>query len=349
MAQTQSACRRRYSKSSAFYAGVKAEFFSSNDALLAKALAQNRLYAQQPLRLTCKLCAAPVPQACDFKSHGVGYKLCPACGHLNGEFEETARFIEALYVSEGGSDYARNYVDAAYGARVEAIYQPKIDFLLEDAPEIGKPKVFDVGCGAGYFVQACLRRGLSATGIDLGRQMVDYGNTQIEAEFGVRPLSCVEEDEFFEQISASDADVISAIGVLEHLRSPDRFFDAFARSAARYVFLSVPMFSTSAILENAFDAVFPRQLSGAHTHLFTEPSIQWMYGRHAWSPIAEWRFGSDVMDLYRSLAVTLKARGGSDNILALFADTFAPAIDPMQAVLDKLDFCSEIHLVAKKA
>ena len=263
--QMNSACKKRYSKSSSFYTGVKAEFFSSNPALLAKAQAQNRLYAEQPLRLNCKLCAAPVPEARDFTSHGVGYKLCPQCGHLNGEHEETARFIETLYVDEGGSEYAKNYVDAGYATRVENIYLPKLDFMLEDAGDIGRPKVLDVGCGAGYFVNACLRRGLTATGIDLSRQMVEFGNAQMAAEFGVTPLTCVQEDEFFDAISASDADVISAIGVVEHLRSPQRFFDAFAKSSARYVFISVPMFSTSAIIENAFEDVFPRQLSGAHT------------------------------------------------------------------------------------
>jgi SAM-dependent methyltransferase len=346
--QTDAACTKRYSKSSAFYTGVKAEFFSSNDALLRKSEAQNRLYAQQPPRLACKLCAAPVPAAVDFTSHGVGYKLCPACGHLNGAFEETAGFIEALYVDDGGSEYAKAYVDAAFETRVDNIYLPKLDFLLQDAAGVERPKIFDVGCGAGYFVYAALKRGLVATGIDLSRQMVEFGNGRLDEAFGARPLDCVGEDEFFDRISACDADVISAIGVLEHLRSPERFFDAFARSAARYVFLSVPMFSASAIIENAFSEVFPRQLSGAHTHLFTEDSIRWMYGRETWTPIAEWRFGSDVMDLYRALAVTFKARGGSDNALRLFADAFSQAIDPMQSALDRLDFCSEIHLVAKK-
>jgi hypothetical protein len=54
------------------------------------------------------------------------------------------------------------------------------------------------------------------------------------------------------------------------------------------------------------------------------------------------------MDLYRSVLITLKARGGSDGFLQRFSDMFAGAIDPVQAVFDRQEFCSEIHVVAAK-
>ena len=71
----------------------------------------------------------------------------------------------------------------------------------------------------------------------------------------------------FEEIKNSDADVISAIGVIEHLREPHKFFEAFKESKARYIYYSVPMFSLSVALENVSDDIFPRQLSAGHTHL----------------------------------------------------------------------------------
>jgi SAM-dependent methyltransferase len=276
-ADTQTPCKKTYSKSSAFYSEIKAEFFSANDALLHKAEAQNRLYQVQPLRLNCKLCRAPLPAPRDFTSHTIGYKFCTACGHLNGEHEETLDFVNALYSRDGGAEYAKGYLGPQYAARVRHIYQPKVDFLLENLERGTDLKVLDIGCGAGHFVYACLERGVRAEGLDLNESMVDFGNDQICSVFGAKPLCSAQEDEFFDRIAQSDADVISAIGVIEHFRQPDRFFEAFACSAARTVFFSVPMFSNSVIFETVFEQVFPRQLSGAHTHLFTEPSIRWMY------------------------------------------------------------------------
>jgi 2-polyprenyl-3-methyl-5-hydroxy-6-metoxy-1,4-benzoquinol methylase len=137
-----------------------------------------------------------------------------------------------------------------------------------------KYEILDVGCGSGYFVYASLLRNLAATGCDVSKTMVDFGNTQINHQLNKSPLKHESEEGFFESIIKSNADVISAIGVIEHLREPHKFFSAFQKSKAKYLYYSVPMFSFSVALENVFKNVFPRQLSGGHTHLFTESSIK---------------------------------------------------------------------------
>ena len=43
-----------------------------------------------------------------------------------------------------------------------------------------------------------------------------------------------------------------------------------------YLFISVPTFSFSVFLENANQDIFPRQLSGGHTHLYTEESLNYL-------------------------------------------------------------------------
>ena len=44
---------------------------------------------------------------------------------------------------------------------------------------------------------------------------------QIRQRIGESPLSHVAEEDFFDWVTKTDADVISAIGVIEHLREPD--------------------------------------------------------------------------------------------------------------------------------
>ena len=109
------------------------------------------------------------------------------------------------------------------------------------------------------------------------------------------------------------------------------------------------MFSLSVIFEIIFQNVFPRQLSGAHTHLFTEKSISKMNDLIGVNSIGEWRFGTDFMDLYRNILFNLKKQDVSENIIDYFNKNFLNNIDNFQPILDKNHSCSEIHVLAKKA
>ena len=205
-----------------------------------------------------------------------------------------------------------------------------------------------MGCGSGHFVHAALNKGIQARGIDVNASMVDFGNIQISHHLNQAPLSFVDETSFYKAILNSNEDIISAIGVIEHLREPHKFFKAFQKSSAEYLFYSVPMFSNSVYFEVMQQDVFPRQLSGGHTHLFVEESIKKMNSIIGVSPVAEWRFGTDVMDLYRMMMTRFNQIDASDKFIQLFKEGFYKNIDSLQSVFDENHFCSEIHLVARK-
>ena len=172
-------------------------------------------------------------------------------------------------------------------------------------------EILDVGCGAGYFVFASLLRNLLASGLDVSKKMIEFVNVQISNDLNKIPLVCVNEDKFYSEIVRTNADIISAIGVIEHLREPHKFIIAFQKSKAEYLYYSVPMLSFSVVLENVFKNVFPRQLSGGHTHLFTESSVKKINEVIGIQSIAEWRFGTDAMDLYRHIIANLFANKSS--------------------------------------
>jgi SAM-dependent methyltransferase len=341
--------RRTYSKSSGFYLTAKSDLFEANDRLLSENEAHAARYKRQPRRIHCKLCQQALPVSMDFASHGISYVFCPACDHLNGAHDDTEAFTRGLYIEASGAEYAKDYLDPNYVARAEQIYIPKVDFLLAHLPPAVPQNMLDVGCGSGYFVFAALRAGLKARGVDVNRTMVEFGNAQISRLLGLRPLGFSEESGFLSSMLQADAAVISAIGVIEHLRQPAAFFDAFERSQARFLLYSVPMFSFSAMVEAVFPRVFPRQLSGGHTHLFTERSIDWLHRQRRLSVLAEWRFGTDVMDLYRSLRIELAKHGVSAMVVARLDQDFGMSVDKLQAVLDREHFCSEIHCLVERA
>ena len=338
---------KKYSKPSGFYFNTKASFFSENEKLLNIELKKNQLYGEQPLRTHCKICRVDLPLAVDFISHGVGYKFCEQCSHLNGAHEDTKGFIEKLYISDDGSEYSKNYVDENYQKRSQDIYLPKVDFLIESLK--GKDyTILDIGCGSGYFVNAAIERNIHARGLDISKSMVSFGNSQIKHSKGKEPMEYVGEAGFYQSIIDSKEHVISAIGVIEHLREPHQFFEAFQQSEAQILYYSVPMFSNSVFLEFIHQEVFPRQLSGGHTHLFLEESIKKMNSIIGVTPIAEWRFGTDVMDLYRIMMNRFNQVDVSDKFKHFFEEGFKQNIDGLQSVFDQNHFCSEIHLVGKK-
>ena len=94
------------------------------------------------------------------------------------------------------------------------------------------------------------------------------------------------------------------IAVLEHLNNPNIFIQNFKKSKLEYLYISVPLLSLSVLLENSFKKVFPRHLSGGHTHLYTMQSLNYFAKKFKLKIIGEWWFGTDIADLNRSLIVT---------------------------------------------
>jgi len=339
---------KKYSKSSAFYFEAKNDFFSENDVHLNRAKEINNAYSTQPKRVNCKLCCAELALKFDFCSHGVDYVFCTACGHLNGIYEDTEDFISNIYIDDDGVTYANNYIDKSFEKRMRDIYLPKAEFLVDNMPG-NQFSVLDVGCGAGYFVAACQTYEIDAEGLDVSQSMIDFGNNQILNLNGSRNnLKVASESDFFQAVVETRADIISVIGVIEHLRQPHRLFEAFQKSHAQYLYFSVPMFSLSSALEHALPQIYPRQLSGAHTHLFTEESIRKMYEIMQVEPVAEWRFGTDIQDLFRSLLVMFEKTGASNKLLEMIQSKSSNLTDTLQKVLDEEHFCSEIHGLVKK-
>lgn len=206
-----------------------------------------------------------------------------------------------------------------------------------------------MGCGAGHFVYACLERGIQAKGFDVNLKSVAFGNENIGAEFSEKAaLTHLLSDEFYSKIITSKAHVLSDLGVIEHLREPQKLIEAFRLSQIKYLYFLVPMYSAAVIFENMFPNTYPRLLSGGHTHLFTNQSIAWLLRTNNLESIAEWRFGADAMDLYRAILVNLRSNGSSEKHLQMVSAFFQNEIDGFQHIFDRAHMCSEIHCLVTK-
>ena len=329
----------KFSKSYKNIIHLKADFFNNNKFNLELYKKIYNYYRKQPLRKYCKNCGSKKIKSF-IKNFQIPYKLCSSCGHLNGAYQDTNNFAKKLYNDNNGKNYSRNY-DKDYNLRVKNIYSAKVEFLKKIIKE--KIKLIDIGCGAGHFIKALELKKISAVGYETSKALSNLGNKKLKKN----KIISVEFDKIYEVIKQDNsANILSMIGVLEHLTDPHRLLNSFKKSKIKYLYISVPLFSLSTFIENSFQNVFPRQGAGGHTHLYTKKSLNYLAKKYNFKIIGEYWFGTDMPDLMRSLI-------NSGNILnnkiymKELSNNFSNFVDELQSILDKNKICSEVHMIFK--
>ncbi len=328
----------KFSKSFSDIIDLKEDFYNKNKDNLKNILKINKNYVKGKKRVVCKTCKKKLLKI-TFFSHGVNYFLCNKCGHLNGESIESKEFLTNLYVKKKGKNYSKNYLND-YLKRVTKIYTPKVKFLKSIIKK--KIKVLDLGCGSGHFVKALELKKIESIGYDPNLDLVKLGNKfLLKNKIFKKGL-----DDLKEPILFSDHNVLSAIGVLEHLENPLEIIELFNKSNKEYLYISVPLFSFSVFIENSFKNIYPRHLGGPHTHLYSKKSLNFIVKKYKLKILGEWWFGTDFPDLYRSLLLSFKYN--DKNFINYFNKIFLRNINKFQKIIDNEKFCSEVHMVITK-
>lgn len=338
---------KKYGKSFGDLNSLKKNFFENNDGMLKMADGMADILNAQPPRVVCKACGAKLGNEL-FHSHNIGYIKCDKCGHLNSDHEDTDTFASKVYVED---DYSKNYSSkdrAEYEKRMNMIYVPKAEFLMDSLKSEGVDtsnlQILDIGAGCGYFVAAARKLGMKADGIEVSKNEVDYGNSMSDEPL----LTHVGLHDSIDYLSKTNASIVSAIGVLEHLINLKENLDAIkGNENIKYLYASVPMFSFSCAFEASHQQCYNRHTGGTHTHLFTNESIAHLAEEMGFEVAYEWRFGSDINDLYRFIMVSL-AKEGNPEFASYFSDKFVPLMDELQLVLDKSEFSSELHFILRR-
>ena len=334
----------KFSKSFKDILSIKKGFINENKKHLQRSIRVNQKYIKQPKRKKCKNCQVKISDAL-FNQFKVNYTMCKRCGHLNGAHEDNVKFINWLYSEKNRSDNYKAktfYPYKDYNERVKKIYLPKVTFLKEVIKT--KINVLDIGAGGGYFLKALEIKNIDGIGYEPNKYLVNMGNKNIKKN---KLINLSLNESYKKVLDTNGANVLSMIGVLEHLNKPNYILQLFKKSKIKYLYISVPTLSLSVLLENVFNNVFPRQLSGGHTHLYTKKSLDFLAKKNKLKIIGEWWFGTDFGDLYRSLLTSSKNYNFKKYKSIIDANLLS-VIDKLQSVLDKRKICSEVHMVFKK-
>ena len=131
------------------------------------------------------------------------------------------------------------------------------------------------------------------------------------------------------------------------MEKPNLIFKNFKSSKSKYLYFSVPLLSLTVFLEGAFNNVFPRVLSGVHTHLYTKESLNYILKKYNLKIVGEWWFGTDMPDLFRSIISSSKIKNKNE-FTRLANKYLGQHIDELQAILDEKKICGDVHLLIKK-
>lgn len=342
---------KRYGKKIEDIFERKQNFILQNDALLDKFHKLFELYSKQPVRTKCKNCEDILVKLL-FSRFGVDYYVCSRCGHFNGGNEDTREFCEELYSENDGKSYGATYnseTEEDYFSRVRDVYVPKASFLLDclasEGNEPRKLRFADFGAGSGYFVAALLESGIEhVRGYEVSKSQISLSETMLKRKL----IDHHSLDQITSLATSVEAEVLSLVGVLEHVQHPRDLLRACKENPnLKYLFFSIPMFSPCVMLEKAFPEVMTRHLGPSHTHLYTESSINYFCQELGFVVCGEWWFGTDLMDLFRSILVTLSKQDCTSNALECWKSMFVPLIDDLQVAQDRKHLASEVHMLVR--
>ena len=317
-------------------------------------------YVSGPSRDCCPVCASTSGSEIQIvRNRTVPYSVCGKCGHLYGRHIDT--FEDFLYVDE--SNYNDNYIDSdieLFEKRVNDVYVPKVDFLFEGLEEqledISQMKFLDVGTGVGHFISGLEKKGITPAdqiefdypgyvGIEPIKKSIDVGKAH-----GVKGLQYLPADETNSYLSDAQVDVVSMICVLPHLKDMHETLLAISKNPnIKYVYQKLPMLSLRGILDLVVPNTSPRVITGAHSHIFTLESVEFLEKKYGFVPVARWWFGQDALDLEMKLTQLALGSKETESVAPLIEKYLHPLFNEIQSSFDSNRMSSELHVLWKKS
>lgn len=312
---------------------IKKSFIDNNDKLVSESKDLFTKTANIGFSGKCNVCSSALNNAA-FSKHGIKYYRCAECGMLGtGKVNDYNMYNALLYQTEDYGDYL-----GFESERLQSVYLPKVDYLIKILPDVLERGVIDIGAGLGYFVKALSTKGIPAKGYEINKEFVKKFN--IMADPGLKgALIEISHDELISALENEDTNqVISLIGVLEHVEDPVFLLESIRNIGFKNIFISVPMFGISTYFEAIFGGHYHRQLSPDHIYLYSDKTLLWLERKLNFERLSEWYFGQDMYDISRILQ-TCNVGFDSEAAIEMF--------DEMQFAIDRNKLSSEVHLIWK--
>jgi 2-polyprenyl-3-methyl-5-hydroxy-6-metoxy-1,4-benzoquinol methylase len=213
----------------------------------------------------CPICDQP-PQTPMFLHGSIPLSQCPSCGLAWWEwrpFEPRRLYDRDYFESETAPEGYSNYAALEPGVRRTA--RARLDRIGAILPRrvSAPPRVWEVGCGTGLFLDEARKRGWETSGVEVSPYAA-----AVARERGL----AVEETAAEEAVPPTGVDVVAMWDVVEHLRDP---FATIARASAALRQGGILALSTGDVRSVA------ARLSGPRWHLFNLPEHLFFFSRES--------------------------------------------------------------------
>jgi 2-polyprenyl-3-methyl-5-hydroxy-6-metoxy-1,4-benzoquinol methylase len=234
--------------------------------------------------------------------YGAEYVQTPDTGHVFLKKRPSEKAIHDFY--SNNSSYAATYTDKASSEeRLNAIAVPWCDWMIKvyEKQYGRKPRrVLDIGAGGGHFVEACKRRGLDASGVELSHDSQEFAKKTWDITLDGRDFTECYKDYL-------GYDVVTFWGLLEHTPNPVEIAACAKKvveaSDAGMTIAKLPRWnSLSAAAQRLNPDTIIRHVDPAgHIMLFTDASAAELFVRSGLKPVAAWYFGMDAYETFMQL------------------------------------------------
>lgn len=183
--------------------------------------------------ITCLLCEVSSPSELvsatvrDIPNGSVKAVRCLSCGHVQLHPLPSETEDEAFYASDQQTRRLMGDINfPLWKSKSAADTDRRIDWLCSLA-QPSEGEVLDIGCGYGFYVDALVKAGFQATGMDVSRERLDLARKHMKGDFIQGKLS----DDFLAKYR-NRFSVVTLFHVLEHVRTPAQFLRSCASLVA---------------------------------------------------------------------------------------------------------------------
>ena len=291
---------------------------------------------------SCYICASTRRESLA-EIHGFEYVTCEDCGHvyttrrytdeaIRRFYETNTYWAEVTYANKSTCHYRRDNVA-----------RPKVEFA-ERYCAGSRGTWLDVGSGIGDMVSVAQENGWKATGLELSETSVAFAKEIFNVELLRQTM---EEYRDHHPELAGTVDVVSLIGVLEHVVDPVGLLRQANQmlKPGGMVMIQVPNARSMATMvqETFTQNVFRHMSPIEHIMVFTESSLNRAMTNGGFEPLAYWYHGLDFYELLTNLVLANPRVQGSRLYTALMEN-----LNELQQVIDYQELSDRIIVCARK-
>jgi len=184
--------------------------------------------------------------------------------------EEMSAYAEEQYSAGVYKGYA-----SAAPLKIQT-FERRIDFLKRLG---ARGRILDVGCACGFFIEAALKHGFDAYGIEFSKEAVAIAREEIRSRITVGDVNLLrerEEDRF---------DAVVAFDIIEHTQNPIKFLEEIRQILRPGGWLMLATPDTGHFLRYLMGSRWPMLQPMQHTYLFSRTAVRFVLAKAGYENI----------------------------------------------------------------